>query len=334
MLNLPSDAFADSGPPDRDLAADWLESNAFLSVDGQAFCTNIVDTLELSADADRGIAGAAEDVASSAMNRVAERQRALSEAYPFAFDDDGDTVDFRAAKAPNVGQTAYLLCLVLSNLRAVSPLLVDPAVHPDAAEERDMRRSFQYFSTAALAAEVGGPAWSFGFPRPDGSGFIEKLTEIWAVIGDGVVEPDPSAPRQPKDDGVDIFACRDKSDQLPGFLFAAAQVATGKDWKDKSIRYHIRNVFPNRWFARSPATEIVPYHIVPFALPDDTFRDNVRVLGNILHRIRVPLRVREADNLFTNGVAIEAFDRLAEGANEMQRYRDRVRQLDEPGFPA
>lgn len=334
MLYLPSDAFADNGPPNRDLAADWLELNAFLSADGQAFCANIVDALELSVDTDDGMPDTAEDVASGAMNRVAERQKALLEAYPFAFDASGDTVAFRAGKAPNIGQTAYLLCLVLSNLRAVSPLLVGSAVHPDAVEEKYMRRSFQYFATAALAAEVGGPAWSFGFPRPDGSGFIEKLTEIWAGIGDSTVEADPTAPRQPKDDAVDIFACRERSDRLPGFLFAAAQVATGKNWGDKSIRNHIRNVFPHRWFARAPATEIVPYHIVPFALPDDTFRDNVLVLGNVLHRIRVPRRVLEAGELAAKGVAIEAFDRLAEGASEMQRYLDRVRRPGEPELPA
>lgn len=329
MLYFPSDAFADGGPPDRDLAADWLELNAVLSTDGQAFPASIVDALELSADADEGISDTAEGVASGAMNRVVERRQALSEAYPFAFDASGDIVAFRAAKAPNIGQTAYLLCLVLSNLCAVSPLLVGSAVHPDTAEERDMRRSFQYFATAALAAEVGGPAWSFGFPRPDGSGFIGKLKEIWAEIGDGTVEADPSAPRRPKDDAVDIFACRERSDRLPGFLFAAAQVATGKRWRDKPIRDRIRNVFPDRWFVRSPATEVVPYHIVPFARPDDMFRDDVRLLGNVLHRIRVPRRVLEANDLVANGVAIEAFDRLEEGASEMQRYLDRVRRPGE-----
>ena len=331
MLYLPLDEFAGDDPPNLDLAADWLELSAAFSLDGLAFAADIVGALEMAAETDA--TDTAEEAASDAVARMAVRQRTLDTAYPFDI-DGGEAITYRAANPPNIGHAAYLLSLVLSNLRAVSPLLSGSSAHPTDAEVREMRRYFQYFATAALAAEVGGPAWSFGFPRPDGSGFIAKLRKIWAQIGDGTVGADPSAPRRPKDDAVDIFACRARSDPLPGFLFAAAQVATGKLWKDKSIRDHVRHVFPNRWFRRWPATEIVPYHIVPFALPDETFRDSVLALGNILHRIRVPRRVLEADNLDTNGVAIEAFEQLAEGASKMQRYLDRVRQPGELRLPA
>ena len=103
---------------------------------------------------------------------------------------------------------------------------------------RELRRHFQYVATAAIAAEIGGPAWSFGYPRPDGAGFIGKLSEIRAVLKDGSVGADPASPAAPKDDQVDVFAWREQRDGLPGFLLVAAQVATGKDWKDKSIKSH------------------------------------------------------------------------------------------------
>lgn len=340
VLYLPLDEFARGDPPNLDLAADWLELSAAFSSGGLAFAAHLADALELSADAETSdiaedeISDIAENAANGAIDRMAERRQALDKAYPFDIGADGDTAAYRGANPPNNGQAAYLLSLVLSNLRAVSPLLGCSSSHPTDVETREMRRCFQYFATAALAAEVGGPAWSFGFPRPGGSGFMEKLSEIWAGIGDGAVKANPSAPTRPKDDAVDVFACRKRSDRLPGFLFAAAQVATGKTWRDKSIRDRVRKVFPMRWFLPPPVTEILPYHIVPFARPDDIFPDDVLLLGNVLHRTRVPRRVLEANDLVANGVAIEAFDRLEEGAGEMQRYLDRVRRPGKPEFPA
>lgn len=128
------------------------------------------------------------------------------------------------------------------------------------------------------------------------------------------------------DDRVDVFAWREQRDGLPGFLLAAAQVATGGDWKDKSILSHIDHVFPRRWFKRPPATRMVPYHVIPFARPDDEFRDDVLVLGNVLHRLRVPRRVSEAVDLAGSGVPIEAFDRLDEAAAWIASWVERARR--------
>lgn len=203
--------------------------------------------------------------------------------------------------------------------------MVDTGVHPSDKDVRDLRKFFQYFATAALAAEVWGQAWSFGFPRPDGSGFQAKLSEIWKVLRDGIVSSDSSAPPSPKDGGIDVFAWRVQNDGLPGFTLAAAQVATGGDWKDKSIVANVQRAFPSRWFAqRPPVTAMSPYHVIPFARRDDKFRDDVAVLGNVLHRLRVPLRVREASGLVDAGVSVEAFDKLAEASNWMRSYLGRA----------
>lgn len=149
-----------------------------------------------------------------------------------------------------------------------------------------------------------GQAWSFDHPRPDHSGFLEKLTGIWATLRDGCVDPDSSAPQSPKDDQIDVFAWRGHSDGLPGFLLAGAQVATGKNWKDKSIKSHLSDVFWKRWFGRQPVSQLLCYHIIPFARPDVDFRDDVLVLGNVLHRLRVPYRVDQAVELHAQGVPI------------------------------
>ena len=324
---LPADEFSGVGVPDLDLAADYLELSAVLSASKQCFSEDIVDALELSAENEfHDVATEIkyrEEIAAGAVSRMTSRQRVLEATYPFELDARGDVVFFRT-ESLCVGQAAYVVSLLLSNLRTLTPLLGDSEFHPSEAEIRSLRQYFQYFATAAIAAEIGGPAWSFGFPRPDGSGFIDKLTEIWAVLGDGRVAADPSSPTSPKDDQVDVFAWRQQLDGLPGFLLVAAQVATGKDWKNKPIQFHIDHVFPHRWFSPPPATKMIAYHVVPFARADEEFRDDVRVLGNVLHRLRVPRRVSEAESLVQKGLQIEAFNFVEEAADWVRDYVQQV----------
>ena len=325
---LPTDEFGGTGPHDLDLAADYLELKAVFSADRQSLSEDIVDALEIAAherfDDVNAEMETRENVAAGAVTRMASRKHALESAYPFELDEGGDVVFFTAEK-PDLGQAAYLVSLLLSNLRALTPLLDGSKLHPSASEVRQLREYFQYFATAAIAAEIGGPTWSFGFPRPDGTGFVAKLNGIWADLKDGMVGFDPSAPPLPKDDKVDIFAWREQRDGLPGFLLVAAQVATGGDWKDKSIKSHIDRVFQLRWFRRIPVTEMVAYHVIPFARSDYRFRDDVLVLGNVLHRLRVPRRVAEAAGLAQSGMAIEAFDQLDEARKWIRSYMDRTR---------
>ena len=112
---------------------------------------------------------------------MASRRQVLTTSYPFAIDKDGGVVFF-TGQQEDLGQTAYLVSLILSNLRSMSPLLESEEVHPTQEETKDLRKYFQYLATVAIAAEVGGPAWSFGFPRPDATGFLTKLSEIWKSL--------------------------------------------------------------------------------------------------------------------------------------------------------
>lgn len=199
-LYLPSDE------PDPDLAADYLELKAVFSEEKQSFSQDIIDALALAADSEFADVDAEmenrEEVADGAIARMASRKRMLVATYPFELDERGDVISF-VVEEPDLGQTAYLLSLLLSNLRAVSPMLDGSEMHPSDQDERALRQWFQYFATAALAAEIGGQAWSFGFPRPGGTGFIGKFTEIWDMLKDGSVEAHASAPRNPMDDGIE-----------------------------------------------------------------------------------------------------------------------------------
>ena len=325
---LPADEFYSSSLADLDLAADFLELKALFSENGQCLSEDIVGALELTAeeeytDVDAEIKNR-EEIAAGAVARMSSRKRVLAGSYPFDIDDEGDVIRFTGEKR-DLGHTAYLVSLMLSNLKSVSPLLVNHDLHPTKGEVGYLRRYFQYLATAAIAAEVGGPAWSFGFPRPDGSGFLTKLSEIWGSLRDGRVGADPSAPTSPKDDQIDILAWREQKDGLPGFLLIAAQVATGRNWREKSIKTHVAGVFAPRWFNPIPVTTMVAYHVIPFARPDEKFRDDVLVLGNVLHRLRVPFRVREAASLVLNGVTVEAFELLGDASEWVHSYVDRAR---------
>ena len=314
---------------DFDRAADYLELTAFFSDDATALVSDLANQAGIGAaddhaDLDEEMHGGEEDLVSSTVTRIENRRETLgSSGYPFELDTRGEILACNLNQG-SLGHAAYILSLVLSNLGPVSPILFGSRLHPDDPEIRRLRAFFQYFATAALASEIQGSAWSFGFPRPDGTGFLDKLEQTWRTLGDGSVERQPGAPGQPKDDRVDVFAARPQPDRLPGFLLAAAQVATGADARDKSLKGHL-GAFKSRWFARQPVTEFLVYMVVPFATADDQFLDDVRVMGNVLHRLRVPRRVAEAARLVNAGETIEGYDRLAEAAQWVADYQGRAR---------
>ena len=64
--------------------------------------------------------------------------------------------------------------------------------------------------------------------------------------------------------------------------------------------------------------------IVPFAIADDQFLDDVRVLGNVLHRLRLPRRVEEAAQLLDAGQTIEGYDQLEHATQWVLEYQSRA----------
>ena len=220
-LYLPIDAV--SGPSiDVDLAADFLELTAFFADDSTVLTSELANAATLGAAEDHGdlqgeMQEGEEEIVSSAVNRIETRQDALDSAYPFRLDSDGNLLWYEMDDE-SFGQAAYILSLVLSNLRAFTPMLDGSGLHPDCAEVGKLREYFQYFATAALAAEVQGEAWSFGFPRPGGSGFLEQAgTDLGKSSATAGWSRRPEPRDQPKDDQIDVFAARPQPDGLPGF---------------------------------------------------------------------------------------------------------------------
>ena len=323
-LYVPLDELT-GGRRSADVAADFLELDAFFAEHGFVQTSVLANEASIGADEepsdlDGEMRDGPEDLVSEVVQRIEGRSDALASEYPFRLDRDADILSYEDA-GDSLGRCAYVLSLVLSNLQA--PVLDGSPLRPEEAEIRRLRELFQYTSTAALAAEVQGVAWSFGFPRPDGSSFLKKLKEIWSTFDDGRVRRKPGAPVHVKDDEVDVFAARLHPDRQPGFLFAAAQVATGGDWRAKSLLGH-QDGFRHSWFVDPPVTRFIPYMIVPFAVDDPKFRRDVSRLGNVLHRLRVPRRVSEAQRLVEADVKIEAYDRLQEVVDWVVDYRNRA----------
>ena len=340
-LFLPFDEVS-GGRINSNIAADFLELSAFSSVDCIATTSELANEVSIGAEVawetpgddstnaeqvdigslDDDLNDGGEELVSCAVNEVVARRQVLGCTYPFRLDEAGDVLTFDSDPR-SLGQAAYILCLLLSNLQGSSSVLAGTSLHPKKDEVTLLRNYFQYFATAALAAEINGKAWSFGFPRRDRSGFIKKLEEIWSCLHDGRVGRQIGASHHAKDDQIDVFAARPYDDQLPGFLLATAQVTTGQYMKTKSLKGHL-SAFKDRWFVTRPVTEFIAYMIVPFAIASDQFIDNVRDVGNILHRLRVPLRVAEAGKLARDGVKIEEFDQLSVAAEWLESYRHRM----------
>jgi hypothetical protein len=134
---------------------------------------------------------------------ILERVKLLASSYPFELTETGESLCVR--ETITFGGYAYLLCLFLSHPSAGAIFSGKKVPEINNA----VRGYFQAISTIASSAEVIGNAYSFGFPRPDNSGFLTKLTEIYKHFGENsaVVATIPAgASPSPKDEQIDLIA--------------------------------------------------------------------------------------------------------------------------------
>ena len=131
-LYLPIDEV--TGPSDADRAADFLELTAFFADDSTARTSELANAASLPAedhvDLQEEMQEGEEEIVSTAVNRIETRQRALEATYPFRLDFAGDLLKYELDEE-SFGQAAYILSLVLSNLRAFTPVLDGSDLHPD-----------------------------------------------------------------------------------------------------------------------------------------------------------------------------------------------------------
>lgn len=118
-LYLPIDAVTGRAI-DFDLAADFLELAAFFSAESTVATSDLANTTSIAAaedhvDLEDEINNGEEEIVSGAVNRLDLRARLVGSSYPFFLDDGGDILTC-SFNEESLGQAAYALSLVLSNL--------------------------------------------------------------------------------------------------------------------------------------------------------------------------------------------------------------------------
>ena len=195
---------------------------------------------------------------------VEYRSDVLGADYPFMLNGTGS--QWRILPVPDsvtgqhgAARRCYVFCLVASALR-------DDCIRGAGSAElkKGMERLFQAVAVDAAAAIMHGDVISFGWPRPEGSGFKEALAGACRQLGLGKpLQGLPAWSRgQEKDSGIDVIAWREFRDRRPGKLVMLGQVASGRDWLRKSVMNDAYRFFA--WFSERPTEHFVPSIFIPF----------------------------------------------------------------------
>lgn len=289
LSNLPLEA-------DVQVIVDWLECKVLTSeyfTVGISDLQRIWDTRRNAEDLDFENGSSQEsDFTQLIFSEINKRIKELGESYPFSLSESGESLESKIEF--NEGCYVYLFCLFLSHFQQGEVLngTYLPAIN---GAIRDL---FQACSTIAAAGEVCGHSYSFGFPRPDHSGFLDKLKIIYAKFGEGVVvEVVPQgASKNTKDDQIDLIAWKDRADGAAGKMYMLAQVASGENWPAKSIKGGPIDRFNRTWFGNPQnssqpiAALFIPYCVLP--IDGCTVQDRLNILthefGNIHYRNTLP----------------------------------------------
>lgn len=233
------------------------------------------------------------------LNEIRERIEYLGDAYPFEFSTSGQSLQLKTGF--DVGHDVYLFCLLLSSAKKAEIFELDKFSYELTNFVRDL---FQACSAWAAAGVVNGSSCSFGFPRPDGSNFLDKLRGTYTLFGEGAVrdKPLPGVSSSPKDEGIDIIAWGHRPDRAPGRQYMLGQVATGENWPGKSVVEYIRP-FHENWFSDIPAS--LPTHamFVPHCVErgDATLQQRLHILtkryGHFYYRYVIPSLAKTGHDL-------------------------------------
>lgn len=252
------------------------------------------------------------------------RIKCLGASYPFRLSDSEESLELKEQGDITIGGYIYLFCLFLS--------------HPSPGEifsgeylppiDNSVRNYFQSCSTIAAGGEVVGHAYSFGFPRPDRTNFLTKLTQVYAAFGEGaVVAAIPrGASSWPKDEEIDIISWSPSNDNAPGKYYLLGQVASGFNWEGKTIKGGPIDSFHNVWFTRRPASQANASIFIPFCIAPtgkESLAERLEVLthkfGMIMYRYRLPEKAQSGlDNKAAND------DCVLEGEADIPRVVDWV----------
>jgi hypothetical protein len=205
----------------------------------------------------------------SVQEELRRRRESVGDGYPFRIDDRGQSLSL-VTRLTETG-VIYLFCLYLTQV--ADHTIIKKADAPKVTDKtRDL---FQACSTVAAGGYVRGPAISFGWPRPDASSFLKAIKDVYKEFGEGKphARPRAGASNQVKDNGVDIIAWRRQRDKMPGTHYLIGQVASGENWKHKTVKA-IRDHFHKFWFSEIPGSQPTDAIFIPFSLEPEIPNDS------------------------------------------------------------
>lgn len=293
-------AAAPSGGP-RWMLADWLELEALSSktASTSVHALNADPLIEpdfqdndIDEDGQRD-----DDRIARVTTEIEARIAKLRDAYPFRMSTDGNRLELTPQK-DGIGASVYLFCLLASHGRANGFLNGS-----DVIDMTDVPDLLQACATWSAAGYEHGPSYALGLD-PASSAFLPKLKVIYDALGEGVplTAIPPGAPTEVKDDGIDVIAWKARSDARPPASYFLAQVASGQNWKSKSVKAVIDR-FHVTWFLPQPACDAKPAIMIPFCidggpeddedLPQEALRMHwarlIAQYGELFYRYTIPV---------------------------------------------
>lgn len=264
------------------LAADWLEVAAIEAGRRGYGYAELIGALEIDDHADGLIYDPDahetledeilqlkyEPFCDAALSELQWRESVLGDLYPFAIQKVGPSWrlllrDDATSPGQRSGRTAYLICLLIATLRYN---FIDASLNPDLATNKTISTVFQAVAATAARGFLGGStSFWFGFPRPEHDGFKDAMSRLTSAMGVGTLHEElpPSQQGKNQDAGIDIVSWNYFRDRRPVPLVAYGQVASGADWRNKSVNATLDSRF-HHWLSRHPAKHYVPTMYIPF----------------------------------------------------------------------
>jgi hypothetical protein len=272
-------------PPDlrdyRAILVDWIELNALSNPSNYASfsilrfaAAEAIDEDE-TADAisseeddeiDRKILEKIpDDLIERAIEEIEFRIGCYGKDYPFSFEEGQKRVKgikFTGTGGPKTGGFYYCFCLLISAVRHKQIIFRTGEKYL----EYQIGVLFQICSCLAVAGYLDGEIVSFGAPRATGDGFYPALKKVWERHGN--YRPIEKIPHgfdiRLQDGGLDIICWKHFGDRFASTLLVFVQVASGLNWKGKSIIPDIKQL--DQWMESPRFEHSIPALAIPMPL--------------------------------------------------------------------
>ena len=348
----------------RSHAADWIELKVLESAAGSYRSSQYISALSWDSrregDDDEGLEedrelaefagdpeimdGEFDDLLERATDEIRWRQDVLGDLYPFELAQSrrGWVVRIRNGRKTSVevrlARTVYVACLLVSAARHDRL----PGIAKELSAVKPVADAFQRMVFLVSPALLGGPSFWIAFPRPEGDDYGPALERLTKVIGSGLLRRRrPPSQKSNKDGGVDIITWRPFLDGRSNILVSYGQVASGKRWRDKSVKNKLKSHF-HKWFEEHPTGHYVPAMYIPHLMHeeirvgkkeswDDLVQDDAHtlemVLGVVIDRVRMTLFVPDVIRL-TGEQDPAVLLQLRELAKWVSKARNALRAAD------